>query len=188
MLGRLSRLIRSGVGKLAMNLEEFSTVPDTILVTSKSFASGGRIPDRFTQSGENLFPDLEWKRLPSGTREVVVIVEDPDAPLPKPFVHVIVTNLPPPISGMPEGGIPGDANVREGGLRITLRVGKNTFGRTLYAGPAPLPGSGPHHDYFQVFALDSGLTDQKPPARREILREMEGHVLGKGFLVGVCER
>ena len=188
MLGRLLRSLRAGDRKLAMCREEFSTVPETILVTSKSFSHQARIPDRFIRSGNDLSPDLAWKGLPPGTRDVVVIVEDPDAPLPKPFVHAIVYNLLPPTAEIPEGAIPNAANKRERSLELPFCVGKNTFGRTVYMGPAPVPGSGPHHYYFQVFALDSDLTFQQPPDRREIVRKMVGHVLAKGVLVGTYER
>ncbi len=187
MLGRLLRSLRAGDRKLAMCREEFSTVPETILVTSKSFSHQARIPDRFIRSGNDLSPDLAWKGLPPGTRDVVVIVEDPDAPLPKPFVHAIVYNLLPPTAEIPEGAIPNAAGIREKSLE-PLHVGNNTFGRNVYLGPAPFPGSGPHHYYFQVFALDSELTFQQPPDRREVIRKIGGHVLAKGFLMGTCER
>ena len=188
MLGRLLRRIRAGDRKLTVYHREFSNVPKTILVTSKSFLDKAQIPDRFTQSGDSLSPNLEWKQLPSGTRDIVVIVEDPDAPLPNPFVHAIIYNLYPPMTEIPEGAIPNTANIRENDLEPPLHVGKNTFGRTVYLGPAPIPGHGPHHYYFQVFALDSELTFRHPPNRKDIIREMGGHVLAKGFLVGTYER
>ena len=188
MLGRLLRHIRAGDRKLTMCQGEFSSVPETILVTSKSFSHKTQIPDRFTQSGDNLSPNLEWKHLPSGTRDIVVIVEDPDAPLPKPFVHAIVYNLYPPMTEIPEGAIPNTANILENALEPPFHAGKNTFGRMVYLGPAPIPGHGVHHYYFQVFALDSGLTFRQPPNRKDIIREMGGHVLAKGFLVGTYER
>ncbi len=187
MLGKLSRFLRAGDRKLAMYRDEFSNVPETIVATSKSFSHKDRIPDRFTQSGDDLSPDLEWNGLPSGTRGVVVIVEDPDAPLPDPFVHALVF-LVPPMAGIPEGAIPNSANIRERNPDTPLCVGKNTFGRTVYLGPAPIPGSGPHHYYFQIFALDSELTFRKPPDRKDMIRAMAGHVLAKGILVGTYER
>jgi hypothetical protein len=76
MLGKLSRFLRAGARKLAMGRDECLNVPETILVMNKSYSHKGRIPDRFTQSGDNLSPDLEWKGLPSGTRGIVVIMED----------------------------------------------------------------------------------------------------------------
>lgn len=188
MLGKLSRFLCAGDRKLAMYRNEFSNAPETIVVTSKSFSHKDRIPDRFTQSGDNLSPDLEWNALPSGTRGVVVIVEDPDAPLPNPFVHAIVYNLVPLMGEIPEGAIPNSVNIRERDPEPPFCVGKNTFGRTVYLGPAPIPGSGPHHYYFQIFALDSELTFRKTPDRKDMIRAMAGHVLAKGFLVGTYER
>ena len=40
-------------------------------------------------------PPLRWEAPPSGTRSLALVVEDPDAPTPNPFVHWIVTNIPP---------------------------------------------------------------------------------------------
>ena len=64
-------------------------------------------------------------------------MEDPDAPLPNPFVHAIVS-LVPPMAGVPEGAIPNAVNIRGRDTEIPLCVGKNTFGRTVW-GRFPSP-------------------------------------------------
>jgi Raf kinase inhibitor-like YbhB/YbcL family protein len=59
-------------------------------IRSKSFGTGERIPERcaFGRPGrqepmelaENLNPALEWGDLPDGTRSLVILCHDPDAP------------------------------------------------------------------------------------------------------------
>ena len=85
MLGKLLRRVRAGKRKLIMHRAEIADVPETIRVTSLSFVHEGKMPPRLTQSGENLSPAIEWQCLPANTCDIMVIMEDPDAPLNKPF-------------------------------------------------------------------------------------------------------
>jgi phosphatidylethanolamine-binding protein (PEBP) family uncharacterized protein len=52
----------------------------SITIRSDSFDNGAPIPARFTADGENISPPLNWNGLPAGTRELALIVDDPDAP------------------------------------------------------------------------------------------------------------
>jgi len=187
MLGRLLRNVRAGKAKMSFSHRVAALVPKTIQITSSAFAPGGEIPARFTQSGENLSPSLQWAHAPSGTRSVVIVVEDPDAPLPIPFVHAIAYNL--PAEGvLAEGAIPNRTATESQTHSGQIQIGKSTFGKALYRGPGPIPDHGPHDYCFQVFALDCTLTFPSPPRRREILTAIESHLLAKGLLVGTYER
>ncbi len=66
----------------------------TIDLSSPTFASGGRLPIRFTADGDGVSPPLV-SDLPAGTTSLALILEDPDAPTPEPLVHAILWNLPP---------------------------------------------------------------------------------------------
>src|SRR5262245_47936887 len=63
---------------------------DWLNVTSPSFDHAQRIPDRFTAFGKNDLPELKWSDVPRGTQSFVVIVEDPDALQPRPYIHLIL--------------------------------------------------------------------------------------------------
>src|SRR4051794_26816470 len=79
----------SSDSKLAMN-SELGRAPSSISVTSPAFNSGGMIPIKYTQDGENVSPPIEWSGAPGGTREFVLVVQDPDAPGDDPYLHWFV--------------------------------------------------------------------------------------------------
>src|ERR1700727_252151 len=62
--------------------------------TSPAFSDGGAMPRQYTQDGEDCLPPLAWRDLPVGANELVIVVEDPDAPIPRPVVHCVVYGLP----------------------------------------------------------------------------------------------
>jgi Raf kinase inhibitor-like YbhB/YbcL family protein len=184
-IGRITSSLRAGEETLILNQPPFSGIPAEIVVTSPAFKEGEAIPARYTVSGEELSPPLAWSNLPAGTREVVLIMEDYDVPLPKPVVHLIVHGLSGVSRGLVEGALP-SPNVR--GVDPIPRLGRNTLGFQRYEGPAALPGHGPHHYVFEVFALGRLLNFKDPPNKHEIVAAMEGIVLGTGRLTGTFER
>jgi|SRR5258708_607643 len=52
--------------------------------------------------GENISPPLSWSGVPAATAELAILMEDPDAPLPRPFVHMITYRISPDKSGLAE--------------------------------------------------------------------------------------
>ncbi|MGB2607686.1 MAG: YbhB/YbcL family Raf kinase inhibitor-like protein, partial [Isosphaeraceae bacterium] len=66
----------------------------SVLLKSPAFDSGAVIPKRHTGDGEDLSPPLAWSGLPPDTRELALIVDDPDAPSPQPWVHWIISKIP----------------------------------------------------------------------------------------------
>src|ERR1700730_6642726 len=74
----------------------------TLVLTSSAFENGGTVPLRYTCSGHNTSPALEWPGVPDRTRSLALILDDPDAPMGT-FVHWVVYNLSPAAKGLPEG-------------------------------------------------------------------------------------
>jgi Raf kinase inhibitor-like YbhB/YbcL family protein len=180
------KFMRAGSGKLVQNLPGVQSAPDSITVSSEEFAYGDPMPARFSHMGGNLSPALSWAGVPPEAAEIVLIVEDPDAPMPNPFVHAIAYGLDPSVKCLSEGILLG-RHLGQASPHC-LKIGKNTFGNTGYYGPAPIPEHGKHHYYFQVFALDKILSFKRPPSLKTLLKQMEDHVIARGTLVGTFER
>ena len=152
-------------------------------LSSPVFTHNGPIPKLYTCQGKDTSPAINWSGLPSGTKSVVLIVDDPDAPDPaapkRTWVHWVLYNIPPTASGLPEG-------VNATGLPSGSRQGRNDWDRTGYGGPCPPIG---RHRYFhKLYALDIVLQDLKQPNKAAVLEAMEGHVIEAAELIGTYEK
>jgi phosphatidylethanolamine-binding protein (PEBP) family uncharacterized protein len=163
-IGRALRGLRAGMAGLASH--RFSGVAESIRLTSPVFGHGTDIPEKFTADGAGVSPPLAWEGVPVGTRSLVLLVEDPDVPVPVPVVHALVYGMPTTLTELGEGAIPSGSD----------GTGRHGFGH------------GPHHYAFQMFALDCSPSFEWPPGRIALLRQMDRHVLGFGVLFGVYER
>jgi len=154
----------------------------TLEITSPVFEMHGEIPTRYTCDGDDASPPLAWQGVPVGTRSLVLIVDDPDAPDPKAprmtWVHWVLFDLPPDSEGLADGAS-GD-RLPEG-----TRIGRNDWKRRDYGGPCPPIGR--HRYFFKLYALDAKL-DLSAPDEAEVEHAMEGHVLARGELVGTYEK
>ena len=153
----------------------------TLTVESDAFADGTRIPQQFA-GAHGRSPSLRWSEPPPATREIVVLCEDPDAPRPQPFVHWVITGLPPDTIELPEGLPPSPTPIDSGAVQ-----GRNDMRKHGYYGPQPPPGHGAHHYHFQVFAVDRRLDVTTPADRDHLVRALRGHVVAWGELVGTYE-
>jgi Raf kinase inhibitor-like YbhB/YbcL family protein len=171
------------------------SAPATLTVTSTAFKNGATIPADYTADGRNVSPALRWTGAPSGTREFVLILDDPDAPTPQPFVHWVVYKIPGTATGLPEA-LPMGGPVKAEGLTGAIQ-GMTGFGAYArrggplpdpgYRGPAP-PAGKPHHYHFKVYALNAPLDAKDGMTKDDLLKAMEGKIIAQGELVGVYER
>jgi Raf kinase inhibitor-like YbhB/YbcL family protein len=154
-----------------------------IRLESSAFAANGRIPSQYTAYGLGTSPPLRWNKLPEGARSFVLIMEDPDATSPLPFVHWIATG-PAHITELPADivGEEWPSEVRG------VRQGTNSRSRFGYVGPRPPAGEPEHRYHFQIFALDTTLSLPTGFNRHALLSRMRGHVLAQGTLVGTSSR
>ena len=150
-------------------------------LTSAAFSQQGPIPTKYTCDGADVSPPLAWTGLPPGTKSLVLVVDDPDAPDPAApetaWVHWVLYNLPPTANGLPEG-----ASVLPAGTQ----QGLNDWRRTGYGGPCPPIG---RHRYFhKLYALDTVLPDLRRPTKAALEKAMKGHILGQAELVGTYQK
>jgi len=150
-----------------------------IKIESSAFDEGGIIPVKYTCDGEDVSPPLEWSGVPEGAKTLVLISDDPDAPMGT-WVHWVLFNLPATVNNLPED-IPPVQTMENG-----AKQGMNDFRKIGYGGPCP-PG-GTHRYYFKIYALDTEIDLEAGATKPEVLRAMEGHILAQGQLMGRYSR
>ena len=160
--------------------------PQPIVVESPTLKADQTIPRDYTADGRNVSPPLTWRNLPAGAKELAVVLEDPDAGNPPPFVHWVIYKIPPTATGLPEN-VPFEPGAPMPAAIAGAIQGVSGFRRPIYRGPAPPPGK-VHHYHFVVFALDADLDLKAGLNRAELLEAIKGHVIGQGELVAVYER
>jgi len=138
-----------------------------IKVFSSAFESNGTIPRKYTCNGENINPPLEFEGIPEEAESLVLIIDDPDAPM-KTFTHWVVWNIE-PVAKIEEDSIPGVEGI-------------NDFRKIGYGGPCP--PSGTHRYFFRVYTLDRQLELKAGASRKELESEMIGHIIAEGELMG----
>ena len=82
----------------------------SLSLTSSAFAQNATIPQAYTCDGKDISPPLAWTGIPSETKSLALILDDPDAPdpgAPKMMAWVLY-NLPPTAAGLPEAVAPRD--------------------------------------------------------------------------------
>jgi Raf kinase inhibitor-like YbhB/YbcL family protein len=179
LLGKLFRRARAGAHRSPLAGSGFAA-PESITVTSAAFTDRGAMPQSCAGKGvgDNTSPPLCWDGLPPHTRQVVLIIDDVDVPLPRPLLHTVAV-IEPTVDGIAAGSLqPGTMGMRF--IRADL-------GHHGYAGPRPIPGHGPHHYRFQVFAVDEPIAESITSSKT-LLAAMSGHVLARGVLTGTYER
>lgn len=147
----------------------------TMQVQSPAFAEGETIPSTYASS---VSPPLSWSEPPPGTRSLAIVVDDPDAPGARPFVHWVVWNIPASRRSVPQG-------VPPYGM---FQSGRNSFGDVGYNGPQPPPGSGSHHYRFHVIALPFQLTLAPGSTEADLTGAIGGRELAWGSLTGLFAR
>lgn len=157
----------------------------SIILQTSAFQQTHPIPRKFTGDGDDISPPLSWSGIPSATQELALVVDDPDAPTPEPWVHWILYKIPPAATSLPEHVLPSlHVAAPAGALQ-----GKNSWPKGIgYRGPAPPKGHGVHHYHFKLFALDAPVDLAAGIDKPTLLAAMQGHVIAQGELIGTYQR
>ena len=78
--------VRAGVERRPSRALRVAGLP-VLTLQSDDFAPDGPIPRACAAEGEDQAPVLRWSDVPAQTKSLVLMVEDPDASTPEPFVH-----------------------------------------------------------------------------------------------------
>jgi len=151
-----------------------------IEIKSSAFQEGGIIPRKYTCDAEDISPPLSWTAPPAETKSLVLICDDPDAPVGT-WVHWVLYNLPPDVTELPEG-VPPDRTVLGGAMQ-----GTNDFRKIGYGGPCP-PRGPAHRYFFKLYAVDFQPELRPGMRKKDVLKAIEGHILAQGQLMGRYKR
>jgi Raf kinase inhibitor-like YbhB/YbcL family protein len=162
--------------------------PPAMRLTTDAWPDGGTIPLKYTQAVPNpVSPRLTWTNVPPGTQSFVLHFHDPDVSRNKTTndqVHWMFWNIPGTATGLPEG-IPMGAQLPDGSRQISASG-------PVYRGPGAGAAGPMHHYTFEIYALDIVLQTQpgadEQETRAAVMRDMNGHILGKAVYVGLFRR
>ncbi len=133
-------------------------------LTSSDFQEGNEIPKKFGYKHENKQPNVEFSSVPTETKTLAIIMDDPDAmkAVGKVWVHWLTYH-----------------DVADSNSKIE---GKTDFGEIGYGGPAPPDG---RHTYiFKGYALDTSLNLTEGYSKQELEDAMKGHIIAEAKLTG----
>lgn len=155
----------------------------SVVLTTPSRALDGRLDDRHSAYHDNRSPPLIWTPV-QGAVAYAIVVEDPDAPRERPFLHWLIWNIPGEATSLPEG-LPGEPSL---GLIGGAAQGRNDAGSVGWFGPRPPPGHGLHRYHFQIFALAERLSFGPDTSLDVLVNALKGETLADGLLVATYER
>ncbi|OGH06154.1 MAG: phosphatidylethanolamine-binding protein [Candidatus Levybacteria bacterium RBG_16_35_11] len=144
-------------------------------IKSPIFENNKEIPSKYTCDGEGINPPLTFSNIPKEAKSLVLIMDDPDAPMGT-FTHWVIFNIDPKITEIKENSIPSGST-----------LGLNNGGGVKYVGPCP--PSGTHRYFFKLYALDItlSLTGEKI-SNREVEAAIQNHIVKKAELLGLYTR
>jgi len=146
---------------------------DNFLLQSSAFSNGEEIPRKYGYKNGNISPPLSITGVPSDSKSLVLIMDDPDAKaaVGKVWVHWIVWNIDPSISEIVENSLPSDCV-----------QGKTDFNEISYGGPAP-PDK--RHTYvFKLYALNKKLDLNSNSTKDQLENIIEGSIIQQTKLEG----
>jgi Raf kinase inhibitor-like YbhB/YbcL family protein len=147
------------------------TAPESIKLTSPAFGKNDTIPKEFTCDGQNTSPPLEWSNVPKESKELALLVEDPDAPSGN-FVHWTVYGIDPALRATTVAAVP------EGGTE-----GENSAGKKGYTGPCPPEGDDPHRYVFALYALDEATGLAAGASPDDVRTALDRSAIARGQLI-----
>jgi Raf kinase inhibitor-like YbhB/YbcL family protein len=146
------------------------TTDTEMKISTHAFSERRPIPERFTADGKNINPPLAISGVPKEAKSLVLIVDDPDAPMGV-WNHWLVWNIKPDTTVIKENSVPRGAV-----------VGRNDAGTAKYVGPAPPRGT--HRYFFRLYALDTKLDLPVGSTRPDLDQAMQQHILARAELLG----
>lgn len=148
--------------------------PSNMKLLSPAFENNQYIPPQYTCDGQNINPLLQILEVPENAKSLVLIMDDPDAPLGN-WVHWLVWNIDPKTKEIAPNSSP----------PLAIQ-GITSFGQAGYGGPCP--PSGTHRYFFKLYALDVILDLSPHSNKTQLETAMKNHIIAKTELIGLYQR
>ncbi len=158
---------------------QVSATTQVLTLGVDSLVPGSTLPDSYTCKGAGESPEISFGTKPSGTKSLVLILEDPDAPAGT-FTHWIVYNIPRASAGFARN----QPNMKV--LPDGSQQGENSAGTRGYYPPCP-PAGTTHRYVFHVYAVDMDIV-QPTADRASIEMALNGHTLAEAKVPTVFGR
>jgi Raf kinase inhibitor-like YbhB/YbcL family protein len=159
--------------------------PSKFKLMSSAYTEGSMIPTQYSCADPNATsPALSWSNPPAAAVSFAMVMHDTDAAPQKgtmDVTHWIFWNIPASTTSV-QGGVKPDSSP-DG-----IVQGQNIRKVNGYQPPCPPPGATPHHYIFEIYALDTKLDLAAGSPRADLLKAMDGHVVGKATYVGLFGR
>ncbi len=181
----LASLLVAGAACIAAQQPATPPPPSKFKLMSSAYAEGSMIPTQFSCADPNAAsPALSWTNPPANTVSFAIVMHDTDAAPMKGVMDVTHWIF----WGIPGASTSVAAGVKPDSMPDGIMQGVNIRKVNGYQPPCPPPGATPHHYIFEIYALDTKLDLPAGSARADLLKAMDGHVIGKSTYVGIFGR
>jgi hypothetical protein len=178
-------LTTAGITSASAQQQAAPPPPSKFKLMSPSYSEGSMIPTQYSCADPNAgSPALQWSNPPAVAMSFAVIFHDSDAAPNKgsmDVTHWIFWNIPASSTAVAAG-------VKVDASPDGIVQGKNVRGVNGFQPPCPPLGATPHHYTFEMYALDSKLDLPAGATRADLLKAMDGHVVGKATYAGLFGR